>query len=118
MLLVLACLLAVLSVVVVYARNELLNTDTFVATLAPLAKDPAVQTAVADQVSDSLVTQTDLEQRVQERPARPGRLPGDAHHLDGQDGHLHHHPQAGPEPQFQTLWEQALRDPTTRSTTC
>ena len=74
-LIVLACLLAVLSVVVVYARNELLNTDTFVATVAPLAKDPAVQTAVATRVSDNLVARTDVEQRVKNAlPDRAGFL--------------------------------------------
>ena len=70
-LLVLACLLAVLSVVVVYARNELLNTNTFVATVGPLAKDPAVQAAVATKVSESLVAKTDIQQRIKEAlPAR------------------------------------------------
>ena len=96
-LLVLACLLAMLSVVVVYARNELLNTDTFVATLAPLAKDPAVQTAVATRVSDNLVARTDLEQRVKNAlPARAGFL-ADADHVGGPVRHLHHHPEAGAE---------------------
>lgn len=74
-LLVLACLLAVLSVVVVYARNQLLNTDTFVATVGPLAKNAAIQTAVATKVSRSLVEQTDIEQRVKNAlPARAGFL--------------------------------------------
>jgi len=63
-LVVLACLLALLSVVVVYARNELLNTDTFVATVGPLAKDPNVQQTVATKVSENLVAKTNLDQRV------------------------------------------------------
>ena len=107
---VLACLLAVLSVVVVYARNELLNTDTFVATVAPLAKDQAIQTAVATKVSDNLVAQTDLEQRVKNALPAQGRIPGRPDHLGA----------SRPPPtsitlklvqssQFQTLWEQALR---------
>ena len=65
-LIVLACLLAVVSVVAVYARNELLNTDTFVATIAPLAKDAAVQTVVATKVSDAVVAKGDIEQRVKD----------------------------------------------------
>ena len=74
-LLVLACLLAILSVVVVYARNELLNTDTFVATVGPLAKDPNVQHTVATKVSESLVAKTDVEQRIKEAlPSRAGFL--------------------------------------------
>lgn len=63
-LIVLACLLAVLSVLVVWTRDELLDTDTFVATVTPLAHDPAVQSAVAARVSNELVSQTNLQQRV------------------------------------------------------
>ncbi|MEI7858527.1 MAG: hypothetical protein WCI26_01740 [Acidimicrobiales bacterium] len=74
-LVVVACLLAVTSVLVVYTRNELLNTNTFVASLAPLAKDKAVQTAVATKVSNSLVAKTDLNQKVKDAlPPRAGFL--------------------------------------------
>jgi len=74
-LVVVACLLAVTSVLVVYARNELLNTDTFVASVAPLAKEKAVQTAVATKVSNSLIAKTDLNQKVKDAlPPRAGFL--------------------------------------------
>jgi hypothetical protein len=63
-LVVLACLLAVVSVVVVFARNQLLNTDAYVSTVAPLATNPAVQTQVATRVSDELIARTDLSARV------------------------------------------------------
>jgi hypothetical protein len=63
-LVVLACLLAVVSVVVVFARNQLLNTDAYVSTVAPLATNPAIQTQVATRVSGELVARTDLGQRV------------------------------------------------------
>ena len=63
-LLVLACVLAVTSVLVVYARNELLNTDTYVSTMAPLATNPAIQTQVATRVSQGLIERTDLPARV------------------------------------------------------
>ncbi len=108
-LLVLACLLAVLSVVVVYARNELLNTDTFVSTLAPLAKDSAVQTAVADRVSNSLVSQTDLEQRV--KNALPARADFLASPITSAVQTTTHTIvlKLTQSSQFQTLWEQALR---------
>ena len=39
-LVVLACILSVLSVVTVFARNQLLNTDAYVRTVAPLASNP------------------------------------------------------------------------------
>ena len=108
-LLVLACVLAVTSVVVVYARNQLLNTDTFVSTLAPLASDPAVQAAVATKVSDSLVAQTDLEQQIKDAlPARADFLAGPitstvrstAYSLTLK---------LVQSSQFKTLWEQSLR---------
>ena len=41
----LACILAVVSVLVVFARNEVLNTDAYVSTVAPLASNPAIQAA-------------------------------------------------------------------------
>ncbi len=108
-LLVLACLLAVLSVVVVYARNEVLNTDTFVSTLAPLAKDRAVQTAVATRVSDSLVSQVDLEQRV--KNALPARADFLATPITSTVKSATYTIvlKLAQSSQFQTLWEQALR---------
>ena len=63
-LVVVACLLAVLSVVVVFGRNQLLNTDGYVATVAPLASNPAIQEAVANQVSEELIAHTNVEERV------------------------------------------------------
>ena len=72
---VVACVLAVLSVVTVFARNQLLNTDTYVNTVAPLASDPAIQTQVAKQVSANLITRIDVETRVKEAlPAKAGFL--------------------------------------------
>ena len=71
-LLVLACLLAVVSVLVVFARNQLLSTDAYVSTVAPLATNPAIQTQVATRVSEELVARTDLSQRVK------GALPNKA----------------------------------------
>ena len=66
MLVVLACLLAVISVFAAFIRNEALDTDTYVSTVAPLAKDPAIQTVVARRVSERLVTQTNLHQQVEQ----------------------------------------------------
>ncbi|HEY4929222.1 MAG TPA: hypothetical protein VIH95_08715 [Acidimicrobiales bacterium] len=108
-LIVLACLLAVLSVVVVYARNELLNTDTFVATVAPLAKDKAIQTTVATKVSENLVARTDIQQRVQNAlPEKAGFL---ANPITGavQTATYQITLKLVQSPRFQTLWEQALR---------
>ena len=74
-LVVLACLLAVVSVMVVFARNQLLNTDAYVRTMAPLATNPAIQTQIATRVSNGLVARTDLSQRVKSAlPAKAGFL--------------------------------------------
>jgi hypothetical protein len=75
LLVVLACLLAVVSVLAVFVRNQLLNTDAYVATVAPLASNPAIQTQVAKKVSENLIAHTDVEQRVKRAlPARAGFL--------------------------------------------
>jgi hypothetical protein len=74
-LVVLACILAVVSVVVVFTRNQLLNTDTYVATIGPLASNPAIQTQVATQVSKNLIARTNLEVRVKDAlPSKAGFL--------------------------------------------
>jgi hypothetical protein len=65
-LLVLACLLAVISVIAAYVRNVALDNDTYIETVAPLASNPAIQAAVATKVSDRLVSQTNLQQQVKQ----------------------------------------------------
>ena len=108
-LIVIACLLAVVSVVVVYTRNELLKTDTFVATVAPLAKDPNVQQTVATKVADNLVARADLQQRVQNvLPIPAGFLANPitgAIHTATYQITL----KLVQSSQFQNLWEQAVR---------
>jgi hypothetical protein len=59
-LLILASLLATLAVVAVYVRAEVLNTDTYVATVAPLAQQPAVRDALAHRLADEIVTRSDV----------------------------------------------------------
>jgi hypothetical protein len=51
LLIVLGCVLAPLAGVAVWARNQVTNTDRYVATVAPLASDPAIQNAVADKIT-------------------------------------------------------------------
>jgi hypothetical protein len=52
---VLACVLAAPAVVAGWAQHEVVDTDRFVSTLAPLSSDPAVQNAVADRVAKAAV---------------------------------------------------------------
>ncbi len=54
-LLVLACLLAPVSIIAVWADTQVLNTDRYVQTMAPLADDPAVQAAVAAKVTSTVL---------------------------------------------------------------
>ncbi len=74
-LVVLACILSVLSAISVFARNQLLNTDAYVSTVAPLASNPAIQTQVAKQVSENLIARTNVEARVKNAlPPKAGFL--------------------------------------------
>src|SRR5450631_2256464 len=74
-LVVVACILSVLSVVTVFARNQLLNTDTYVSTVAPLASNPAIQTQVAKKVSENLIARTNVGAQVKNAlPPKAGFL--------------------------------------------
>ena len=97
-LVVLACLLAVVSVLAVFVRNQLLNTDAYVATMAPLASNPAIQTQVAKKVSENLIVHTDVEQRVKNAlPPKAGFL-ATPHHRRSRDRDRPAGPEGGPEP--------------------
>ena len=61
LLIVVACVLAPLSVVAVWTRNQVTNTDRYVATVSPLASDPAVQAAIADQITAQVFTYIDIK---------------------------------------------------------
>ncbi|HEY2792625.1 MAG TPA: hypothetical protein VGJ28_09725, partial [Micromonosporaceae bacterium] len=52
--LLLSAVLLVSAVIGRYVRTGLLNTDAFVSATAPLASDAAVQTLIADQVTDQI----------------------------------------------------------------
>ncbi|MEU3010733.1 hypothetical protein [Nocardia asteroides] len=54
-------LLTLLAVVAGYVRAELLDTDHYVDTMAPLAEDPAVQSAVADALTRAVMGRLDVE---------------------------------------------------------
>lgn len=59
-LLVLAVVLAPVAAMGTWARLQLVDTESFVATFAPLASDPDVQDFVADQVSTAIDEQVDI----------------------------------------------------------
>jgi hypothetical protein len=60
-LIVVGCVLAPLAGVAVWARNQVTNTDRYVRTVAPLASDPAIQTAVADQITTQVFSYLDVQ---------------------------------------------------------
>jgi hypothetical protein len=60
LLIVLACVLAPLSVVAVWARNQVTDTDRYVATVAPLARDPAIQQAITNRITAQVFTYIDV----------------------------------------------------------
>ncbi|MFD4400905.1 hypothetical protein [Kitasatospora sp. NPDC058478] len=61
LLILLACVLTPLSAVAVWARSEIGDTDRYVATMAPLARDPAVRAAVTNRVTDEIVTRIPVD---------------------------------------------------------
>ncbi|MGW4249206.1 hypothetical protein ACWELQ_42765, partial [Nocardia sp. NPDC004722] len=69
LLLVLAGVLILASVVARFARGEVLDTDHYVATVAPLAAEPAIRDQLADTLTDAIVTRVDIEQLTSEAVA-------------------------------------------------
>lgn len=58
---VLVAVLAVLSVTARFVRSEILDTDRYVTTVAPLSSNPAIQTQIANSVTDEIFTRVDVE---------------------------------------------------------
>ena len=63
---VIAALLFGTSVVAVYLKTQLLDTDKYVETVAPLARDPAVQDAITNRLTDEFMTKLDVAGLVQQ----------------------------------------------------
>jgi len=59
-LIVVGLVLAPVSVVLGYAQTQLTDTQAFVATFAPLADDPAVQTAISDAAVQAITENVDI----------------------------------------------------------
>ena len=85
LLIVAGCVLAPLSLAAVWTRNQVTDTDRYVATVSPLARDPAVQAAVADQITAKVFSYIDIQglttQAVQaliEFLARPAPSPAES----------------------------------------
>jgi hypothetical protein len=62
----LSCLLVLLSTTEVWAHRTLLNTGTFVGTVAPVFNNPAVTSAVAARATDELFTELNVQARLKD----------------------------------------------------
>jgi hypothetical protein len=60
-LVVLTAVLAVAAVPALYLRSEVLDTDRYVATVAPLASDPAIQAEISNKVTAQITEAVDIE---------------------------------------------------------
>ncbi|WP_393075845.1 hypothetical protein [Streptomyces sp. LN704] len=85
LLILLASLLSLLAVVAVWADSIVRDTDRYVATVGPLARDPAVRKAVTDRVTTAVLAQIDVEKLVKdlERAASEKGAPAGAAQLLG-----------------------------------
>jgi len=61
LLIVLGCALAPISVLSVWTANQVSNTDRYVANVAPLISEPAVQSALTDKISAAVSRQIDVQ---------------------------------------------------------
>jgi hypothetical protein len=59
-LVVLAALILLAALLARYARSQVLDTERYVETVAPLAADPAVQQEITDQVTDAVFSRVDV----------------------------------------------------------
>ena len=60
-LIVVAAILAPLSVVAIWAHDEISDTDRYVETVAPLASDPAVQDAISARITEEIFSRLDVK---------------------------------------------------------
>ncbi len=122
LLIIVACVLAPLSVASVWASSQLSDTERYVETVAPLAENPAVQDALANEVTAAVFENVDIEgfttealKTVAEQPNVPPRvaalLPALAVPItDGVEGFTRDQVNAFfASPQFTQLWAEANR---------
>jgi len=118
-LVVLTGLLAFATVPALYLRSEVIDTDRYVATVAPLASDPAIQAEIADKVTQQItdavdfqtITRDALSELAKTAPRVAAVLTGLAPMLAEQTKSLIHTAVARfvATPQFQDLWIQVNR---------
>ncbi len=60
LLITVGCILAPLSVLAVWTANQVADTNTYVANVAPLIHDPAIQRALTDKITNEIVAKVDV----------------------------------------------------------
>jgi hypothetical protein len=60
LLIILGCVLAPVSVLAVWTANQVSNTNRYVANVTPLIKDPAIQHALTDKITNEIVAQINV----------------------------------------------------------
>ena len=108
-LVVLSIVLAPLAVIAIFVRNQVLDTDRYVDTVAPLAENEAIIHTAADKLTARLFEAADVEQRTEDAlPDRAAFLAGpltDALARAAREGAV----DLLESDQFQTLWREANR---------
>src|SRR5262245_61540573 len=66
LLLVLGCGFVALSLIAFYVRETVLDTDRYVATMAPIGQSPAVQQAVAEKLDTAITSRVDFDSLMRE----------------------------------------------------
>lgn len=73
-LVVLTAVLALATVPALYLRSEVLDTDRYVATVAPLASDPAIQAEITEKVTTQITDTVDIEGITRDAMAELGKV--------------------------------------------
>ncbi|HEY7430524.1 MAG TPA: hypothetical protein VH641_07310 [Streptosporangiaceae bacterium] len=63
LLIVLGCILAPLSVMAIWTANQVSDTNRYVANISPLIEDPAVQRALTDEITTSIMAKLNIPAR-------------------------------------------------------
>ena len=118
-LVVLTAVLACATVPALYLRSEVLDTDRYVATVAPLASDPAIQAEIANKVTAQITEAVDIEGIARDAMTELGKvaprvaavITGLAPAIAEQTRTLIHTAVSRfvASPQFQDLWTQVNR---------
>jgi hypothetical protein len=108
-LIVISCILAPISVMAIWVRNQVLNTNRYVATVAPLATNPQVVDMAATAITNTLFSSTDVQAAIKNAlPPRADFLasPVSTALQDATERFAH---QALSSKQFATIWKEANR---------